>query len=289
MPLFKANVCVRILSDRVCPMFTSLLLELAATRPVDVIGDHMHGWLLSDQVAPRDPELFDRLHAPVRGKPFTVWLGPRFALGPAGVSQEESESVHWLRVTSIDSRLSALLPEIASSAEVEVVTLGTTQFRRLQVLENGQHPWTGTLDPKELWSRWMAGPPPCGRVRLRFLSPTTFAKGRGSTTLFPVASLVFRSLLKTWNENVTPVIGVQAVAELLQAVQEESHDLHTVPPLRFQSHQLKGFVGVCEYSCGAKSSEESRRLLHLLADFAFFAGVGLKRTMGMGQVIGESV
>jgi len=54
------------------------------------------------------------------------------------------------------------------------------------------------------------------------------------------------------------------------------------------ARRLKGFVGDCEYSCGPRAADQSRRLLHLLSEFSFFAGVGLERTMGMGQVVGES-
>lgn len=265
-------------------MFKSLLIEIEPTELVEASGGQVHGWFMRE-VSARSPALATRLHAPVRGKPFTVWTGPRFALGPAGVQRDESDPVRWLRLTSVDPELTALLPEIASS--LDVVTLGATAFHRLQIFTDGQHPLTGNLDPKDLWARWMDGVAPRGRVSLRFLSPTAFSKGRSSTTLLPVAALVFRSLLKTWNENVTPAVTEEAAAELLAAVQEESHTLHTVPPLRFQSHQLKGFLGECEYSCGAKASDPSKRLLHLLSDFAFYAGVGLKRTMGMGQVIGE--
>jgi CRISPR-associated endoribonuclease Cas6 len=55
-------------------------------------------------------------------------------------------------------------------------------------------------------------------------------------------------------------------------------------PVRFSTHRLRGFVGECTYTANA-NDERARRVLHLLADFAFFAGVGMKRTMGMGQVI----
>ena len=46
----------------------------------------------------------------------------------------------------------------------------------------------------------------------------------------------------------------------------------------------KWFVGSCEYSVGRRGSADHRRFLRLLAEFAFYAGVGLRTTMGMGQV-----
>ncbi|MBI3490961.1 MAG: CRISPR system precrRNA processing endoribonuclease RAMP protein Cas6 [Acidobacteria bacterium] len=52
---------------------------------------------------------------------------------------------------------------------------------------------------------------------------------------------------------------------------------------------MRGFIGTCEYSVGPRAPEDVSRALHLLADFAFFCGVGLKTTMGMGQVLGEPI
>ncbi len=270
-------------------MFTSIILELGPEGHAKFFGDHLHAWFMRE-VANRDPAIADRLHAPVRGKPFTVWAGPRFTLDHAGVTRDDSDTLYWLRITSVDANLSAILPRLALGPTAASVTLGESVFKRVRVLDDPNvHRWTGAADPKTLWARWMNGQQPRGRVQFRFLSPTAFSRGRGSTTLFPVAHLVFRSLIKTWNENVEPKIGDDLAEELVTAAQEESHALQTVPPLQFKSHRLKGFIGVCEYSAGARSSPEAARLLHLLADFAFFAGVGLKRTMGMGQVIAETI
>jgi CRISPR-associated endoribonuclease Cas6 len=269
-------------------MLLSSLIELETPHDAVVSGEHLHGWFLQ-AVSTLDKALASRLHAPARGKPFSLWFGPRFGLGPEGVSRDASDPISWLRVTSVDPDLSDLVGQIVTSPDFAVVRLGRTEFKRSHTLLGGQHPWAGAMMPDDLIARWLTGPPPAGRVRLRFVSPTAFAKSNHSTTLLPVAALVFRSLLKTWNENVTRTVAEPLVTELLNIVQEEAHDLTTTPPRRFRGHQIKGFVGTCEYSCGTKAPEELRRLLHVLADFAFYAGVGLKRTMGMGQVIGESV
>jgi CRISPR-associated endoribonuclease Cas6 len=268
-------------------VFASLIFDLEPDGPVEFIGDHLHGWFIG-LVKARDAALANRLHAPVRGKPFTLWAGPRFSLGQAGMSRDATDLGYWLRITSVDLTLTTLLARFATAPETRVVFLGRSRFKRVATFADAdQHAWTGVATAKDLWATNMAGPQRRGRVRLSFLSPTAFSRGRSSTTLLPIGQLVFRSLIKTWNENTVPTIDDALEAELLGVIQEEAHEIHSVSPLRFQDHKLKGFVGSCEYSCGRKSSEDARRLLHLLSDFAFFAGVGLKRTMGMGQVIGE--
>ncbi|MDP2662237.1 MAG: CRISPR system precrRNA processing endoribonuclease RAMP protein Cas6, partial [Dehalococcoidia bacterium] len=50
----------------------------------------------------------------------------------------------------------------------------------------------------------------------------------------------------------------------------------------FGDYSETGFFGHAVYECPSASDEE-RRLINTLADFAFFAGVGAKTTMGMGQ------
>jgi CRISPR-associated endoribonuclease Cas6 len=251
--------------------FLAVVLNLQSATPADVIGDHLHGWLINQAEAV--PSLADRLHTPPeekgqRGKPFSLGFG-------------RDNQGHWLRITSVDAELSAFLERLP----VTSVTLGHQTFPCVHRFAPRQHPWTGASDSQALWAKWMQGPAPAGRVRLHFLTPTAFARGRSSTTLLPWPELVFKSLIGTWNANASAQIDEAAAAELLTHVQDESHVIRTVPPLRFKSHRLKGFVGQSEYSCGREAPERARRLLHLLAAFAFFAGVGLKRTMGMGQVV----
>jgi CRISPR-associated endoribonuclease Cas6 len=52
--------------------------------------------------------------------------------------------------------------------------------------------------------------------------------------------------------------------------------------LRFRRSPQVGFVGQVTYGLMAEN-EAARCQLNALADFAFYAGVGIKTTMGMGQ------
>ena len=254
-------------------MFSAVLWELTGSRDADVIGDHLHGWLMAE--ASVAPALATRLHAPERGKPFSIWCGK-----PDLPSRNRPDG-RLLRVTSLDSELTRFLSELQPRS----VRYGHLIFNCSRKWTPGTHAWTAQTSDEELWHRCMESAPPPSRVSLTFLSATTFARGRGTTTLFPTAPLVFRSLIKSWDENARAEIDPNLASELLECVQEESHSIRSVPPLSFQSHRLKGFVGECEYSCGRHGSERAKRLLHLLARLAFYSGVGLKRTMGMGQVI----
>ena len=147
-----------------------------------------------------------------------------------------------------------------------------------------EHPWSRTSTFEELRARWRQGDVP-GRVRLLFLSPTAFA-GRDASTLFPLPALVFGSLVRRWNQHAPEPFAPSVRDSLLGTIREEAHELHTFP-IEFGTHRLKGFVGVCEYSAHQGAPAEVSRVVQTLADFAFYSGVGLTTTMGMGQVICE--
>lgn len=108
--------------------------------------------------------------------------------------------------------------------------------------------------------------------------------------MFPIARLVFASLARSWNAHSGRPLPPAVEQELLAAVHEQAHAVATVTsPVVLGRYFVNGFVGNCKYGLGGRSSQEARRALNLLARYAFFSGVGLKRTMGMGQVIGEPI
>ena len=65
--------------------------------------------------------------------------------------------------------------------------------------------------------------------------------------------------------------------EVVRAFRQEAHLV-----LRFRRAPQVGFVGQVTYGLMAES-EAARCQLNALADFAFYAGVGMKTAMGMGQ------
>lgn len=280
-------------------MLTAVLFELAPApgdsgrRTVD--GRHVHGWFL-DQVARFDHDLAAAYHADKGHKPFTLWAGPRFALGPRGITRDRRDhDYYWLRLTGLDPAVGTVLAALCD--QPPDVTLGRRRFRITGVFTGGnQHAWTGSARVEQLLNLW-SSVTPNGRVRLRFLSPTAFAGGtrhdpdrQNITQLLPTGSLVFESLIRHWlaqwpglEGHVDPVSV--AAPDLLRLVREEAYELKTVPPVEYRR---KGFIGTCEYSVGPRAPADVRRAVHVLADFAFFAGVGLKTTMGMGQVVCEA-
>ncbi len=101
--------------------------------------------------------------------------------------------------------------------------------------------------------------------------------------VWPRPELVFGSLARTWglySPISLPLDRDELVAMAADAVVMSRYELRT-QMLQFPRHKQVGFVGYVIYECMAGGPLAAT--LDLLADFALYAGVGYKTTMGMGQ------
>jgi CRISPR-associated endoribonuclease Cas6 len=114
-------------------------------------------------------------------------------------------------------------------------------------------------------------------IKLEFITPTAFKQGKKTIQPFPLPELVFGSLLRRWNvfapEDLHfPQVEWQGMVS--------AFDLKT-QVLRLEGGPQIGSVGWVRYRF---PDAEQARIASILAQYAFFAGVGYKTTMGMGQV-----
>lgn len=112
-------------------------------------------------------------------------------------------------------------------------------------------------------------------IALEFTSPTSF-KQQKTIQPFPLPDLVYGSLLRRWNTFAPqrlhlPNIEWQGMVS--------AFDLHT-RALRLEGGPEIGSVGWVKYRF---PDPEQARIATILAHYAFYAGVGRKTTMGMGQ------
>ncbi|ACK68977.1 conserved hypothetical protein [Gloeothece citriformis PCC 7424] len=120
----------------------------------------------------------------------------------------------------------------------------------------------------------LAQVPTQNSITLQFLSPTSF-KQQKQIQLFPSLKLVFDSLLKKWNY-FAPQTYQFASIEWEEFV--SAFDLKTLA-LKLEGGTELGTQGWIKYSF---SNPEQARIASILAQFAFYAGIGRKTTMGMG-------
>jgi CRISPR-associated endoribonuclease Cas6 len=115
-------------------------------------------------------------------------------------------------------------------------------------------------------------------VRFRFYTPTAFRKGQFDTSL-PTQEHVFSSLLNRWNE----FSGMEFSEQLIEPIFPSYFDIQT-EIVQDSRSKFIGCVGSITYRILGKADPETLKQINTLANFALYAGVGRKTTMGMGMV-----
>ena len=259
-------------------MPASVVFSLHGPPDVTLSGHGALGCFL-DLVRRRDPALSAALHANTRLKPFTLSFLVPVSAEPANGPQSRFS----FRVTALDDRLAAVVTQSAADRVcVGRVTLDVVEA----ISDPALHPWAGSASYAALLADAQAVTTARSAV-LVFHAPTAFASNvRNVTRLLPEPALVFRSLGRRWNAHAGTELAIEdgLLDGLCEELRIERYELETREVRLHPRAKTKGFVGACEYGVSRRASREHRQLLRLLAEFAFYAGVGLRTTMGMGQV-----
>lgn len=279
-------------------MLISLVIKLrpttVATMPV-FVGRAAHAWFL-DEVRAVDPELAKSLHDTAPRRPFTVsslWCPTH----PAKRGRLKVEPSHpcYLRITSLIPELTTCLAQqLTADWAGSTLRLTGVPFNLVGLaIEREQHPQAGMTSYVNLVQRAQSATPP-RHVTLEFLSPTTFRRSPAPSTPFedssydvplPLPRLVFGGLLALWNELAPQPLPWELEQFLQECVVISRYRLHTelVSFGGGRRGRVGGFVGTCRFAF--RCNEPAwRRAVAVLADFAPFAGIGWRTTMGMGQV-----
>jgi len=276
----------------------SIVLKLFPEREGDIRathGHHAHAAFLRT-VRQADPALAQVLHHPhLPIKPFTVspLLGPR--PGHEGTLRVSPQRDYFLRFTVLYEPIfqqfmnrflrPAPGPAQGSGGRPHLY-LGRMPFYIKEILATpGSHPWAGYSSLVEMAQR----AEPAERVTLQFVTPTVFSFGQRDwgrqMVPLPLPRLVFGSLAKTWNALAPPPLSVDRQA--LRAYLEDDVVVAVMRGVRtrmlaYRDAPQLGFVGRVTFELKGRD-KEMRCRLNALADLAFYAGVGYKTTMGMGQ------
>jgi CRISPR-associated endoribonuclease Cas6 len=265
-------------------MLASLVLRLKPLEPFRSIpyatGSAARSFFY-EAVTTAAPAAAQALHEATGLKPFTASLlrGPGRPVAGQRTIQPGSYTLHFTTLTS--SLFAAFYDHLQTQqARGERVRLHGQEFAIEEVIFDGERVRFAQLETFEsLRSR-----PPGQTFRFRFLSPTTFRSGDGHLPL-PVPQSVYRSLWEKWNAFAPAALTIPD--SLLMAVQTglfpARFDLES-ELLEMGKSRVVGCVGACEYALTREVGEEERRWLTALTAFAFYAGVGAKTTVGLGQV-----
>jgi CRISPR-associated endoribonuclease Cas6 len=268
-------------------MLVSWVISLQPTEAVSTspnLGREAHAWFLN-QVRRADPALADELHHGEALRPFTVSnLWPldwrrwdEVILSP--------ETTYALRMTSFSPRLSTLLREHVIPHTPEALSLGRATLRVTgSTTDPAAHAWAGEDTFEGLVQRHTLAPHVPHRVSLRFASPTLFRSADKNVPL-PLPGLVFGGLLDKWNAFAPLQVHPEARRFADECLAISRYRLETAAVAFGDDGRrgvVAGFVGACSYAMQVRD-RYWMGLIHLLAAFAFYAGLGRRTTMGLGQ------
>ena len=301
----------------------ALLLKLRPLERGTIMpfsGELVHGaWM--NWLREAAPDVAQQLHEGNKRRPFTC-SSLQFSYTQDRILQAQKENVHLpldpektytVRLTLLQGDLFPLLyTMLMGKSELTVRTsphpfmqIGKQSFLLEEVISHADDPsgWTGFTTCEDLVEqakkkRLMHNQP----LGMEFASITTFNRVRYSIgrhgnhyARLPLPSYVFYGLAIRWQEIVPPALKHVVQPERIQAFIEtegividdyrlQTHKAH------FVQHVQSGFVGSCSYllrcpddQLPAEGPLTLRQQILLLSWLAFYAGVGYKPTMGMGQ------
>lgn len=248
----------------------SLVLELGALKkgtPPATLGRAIHGCVLN-WLNLVDSELANQIHES-QVSPFCLsgLIGNRRQ--PYSLEGDK----FFLRISILQQQLIQPLLKGIEQQETKELILGKFPFVIRQIYTIPQsHKLAQLTDyySLALYSSIL------NEIKLNFLSPTSFKQKQGIQT-FPLPELVFDSLLRKWN-HFAPV-ELHFPDDIDWNCLVSAYELKTFA-LKLEGGAEIGTQGWVKYCF---KEPQQARIASILANFAFYAGVGRKTSMGMGQ------
>ncbi len=246
-----------------------------------------------DRARQRIPPLSDQIHDTHELKPYAVsgLLQPDRASPVHGPVKPGDRA--WIRIVGLNSELLADFTQPVVQ-ELDGAAWSLDGF----FTDTTAHPWSGQTTYLALVKQAEDAPLP-EKIDFEFASPTAF-RSRGNTVPLPIPALVIGSLIERWNN-----FGPFRLPDLLTQFVEQQVVVHhyetetRILTFKQGSYQV-GFIGRVTFEvlprnrslqdanptlarALAAEYENLARAAGLLADFAFYSGVGMKTAQGMGM------
>ncbi|NEP56885.1 MAG: CRISPR-associated endoribonuclease Cas6 [Symploca sp. SIO2G7] len=272
----------------------SLILNLLPLSPIPsqfLSGRHLHALFLN-LVSSVDRKLGDYLHDAKADKAFT--LSPlqivRHAPTRTGKNQHHilqwqhtkpipAGTPCWWRISLLDDTLFGKLTYLWLNLNPEQpwhLGPGNLQITSILGTPQGYQSWANVATYQQLYEQ--ASESNCN-LSFAFSTPTAFRQSKYDCAL-PSRELVFNSLIKRWNQ----YSGIEFSHTLVEHIFPSFFDIHTEVATDSRSKFI-GCVGAISFRILGNVEPITIQQINALADFALYAGVGRKTTMGMGMVV----
>lgn len=296
------------ISQAQLPSFYATVFKLTALKDGHLPGTQgrLAQAAFLDIIRSVDPSLAEALHTPNQRRPYT--LSPVMDLPrPKGnqIPIKRGKQV-WLRATLLDTALFGSLTQHLLSMKNEALKikhgnnganwvlpalqLGRVTFAISEMLTTpGSHPWAGYTTMARLVQHWEDVPldKSAWRIEMDFASPTVFSLGSREglgkmMEILPYPAMFFGSMAARWNGLMPVPFDDEAIRDYAEATIVVGRYNLRSQPAHFWKNPQMGFMGQITYLLKDKTDVAMIRTLNLLADFAFYSGVGAKTAMGMG-------
>lgn len=267
MFLCNLKVYFRLNSDAIVPPFTSkvsktLLIKLTSSRIGLSIRERGFKPIVVTPVFLRDRPIYS-----VKGK-------------EAGLLSLKAGQEYWFRIAMVGTVAEDIIPEMVGSCEIK---LFNTKVYVTKI----------DVEVKAFSNISLND---CSLVRVEFVTPTilrlsNYPKLRiGSRhILFPVPSLMIKSLVIHWNSYAGPEDMIKNTHSLCflsdYFMVEVDHRIKPVTAIYDEKRRPRGFVGWVIYKLrrGKRRRKTFKNILKLL-DYASYVGIGVSRSTGFGVV-----
>lgn len=269
-------------------------------RETPWLGRAAHAIVL-DCVRQADPALAESIHAGSGLRPFTA----SGLIGASARQRLSPERLYHLRLTALTAPVASALLMAAQTGTLrpgEMLMLADMRFgietvdwgapppptpagapsESSRIGEGRRNMWAAAATYEALSAPWLLGRArPAPHLSLQFSSPTTF-KSEGKHVPVPLPGWVFGSLLEKWNAFAPVALPPEARRFADECLALTRYHLSTqMLPLK-ENGLRTGAVGQARYTA-LNADRYWLSLMHLLANFALFAGVGAGTSMGLGQ------
>lgn len=269
------------------------LLPQSLIPPQFLTGRHLHALFLT-LVSSVDKTLGDRLHDSTADKAFTLsplqtikTNPPRVGLlGDRGRSQLQLSHQQpidggtpcWWRISLLDDSLFSQLTQLWLNLNPQQPWhLGPANLfiTSIQGTPQSTQPWANAVSYAQLYEQASETE---RSINFTFSTPAAFRQGKFDTTL-PTRECVFNSLLSRWNK----YSGSEFTQIAIESIFPSFLNIHTEVIADSRSKFI-GVVGEVNYRLLGEIEAIQVKQINALADFALYAGIGRKTTMGMGMV-----
>ncbi|MDZ8070464.1 MAG: CRISPR-associated endoribonuclease Cas6 [Nostoc sp. DedQUE08] len=268
----------------------SLVLNLLPQSPIPpqyLTGRHLHALFLT-LVSSVDSTLGDRLHDSTADKAFTLSPlqinSPLLKGGKGGSKLQYSHQQPipagtpcWWRISLLDDTLFGKLTQLWLNLNPNRPWhLGPADLyiTSIQGTPQSIQPWANANTYAQLYEE---ASDRNSSINLTFSTPTAFRQGQYDTTL-PTRESVFNSLLSRWNK----YSGIELTQIAIESIFPSFVNIHT-EILADSRSKFIGIIGEVNYKILGAVEPIQIKQINALADFALYAGIGRKTTMGMGM------